>query len=185
MFSVGTLDSTYCATAVQDAIILELQDVTCYSVEFGLWTSPTKDAVLNFVVHYIRNGKRIDRTLDTLPLHSEAAHTLYSYKKTIKNITTNYGLNPDQLVCFISDGGGVNYCTAEKMNTDLMRCSAYLLSILVKDICTIGDVFDVFSGVLKYSESIREIRNSKPFFKIKWIRVPNCKFLPNKMESLF
>ena len=84
------------------------------------------------------------RTLDTLPLLDESSHDANSYKLSIEAIMQRFELDPAKLIAFISDAAEVNYKTATIMGTDLQRCSAHLLSLLVKDLITVGHIFDVF-----------------------------------------
>lgn len=111
-----------------------------------MWICPTKDALLCFVVHFIKSSKRISRTLDTFPLDDESSHDANSCKLSLNNIMHRYGLFPTKLVTLISDGVAVNGKTAKIMDCDFQRCAAHLLSLLVEDICSIGHLFEVYQN---------------------------------------
>lgn len=56
-------------------------------------------------------------------------------------------------MCYVSDGASVNYTVAQHNNTDIQRCSTHLLSLLVKDICQIGHIFELY----QQCHSIRKV----------------------------
>ena len=148
------------ADLVVVSIKQQLQQTVLFSVIFDLWESPCKDSILSvivivFFIDTADSGNQHDRiekyTLDTLPLVDEASHDNVSYNISINEILYRYELPHDKLVCYVSDGANVNYCAARNNGTDIQRCSSHLLSLLVKDLCEIGHIFELF-------ETCKEVR---------------------------
>ena len=87
-------------------------------------------------------GKKYKLVLDTLPLVDGTSHSAESNSQSIKEILSRYNLEaPTSVVCATTDGANVNFATRRILNTEIMRCAAHLLALLVKDICEIGHIF--------------------------------------------
>ena len=123
---------------------LLFQRNSLFSIEFDLWSSLAKKAILSVVLYFIVGTKRHKLVLDTLPLVNELSHDRHSYQKSITAVLQRYQIDAmDKLVCMTTDGASVNFATALVMDSDIQGCSAHLLVLLVKDICDIGHVWEV------------------------------------------
>ena len=135
-------------------------------------------------MHYIKHGKKIIRTLDTLPFLDESAHNANFYKSSIEAIMTRYELDPCRLIAFISDGAEVYYNAAHIMGTDLQRCSVHLLSLLDKDLITVGHIFDTFDHCKGIQRVFSKSAIQNQYLKQNGSPKKNCFVFTNQMESL-
>ena len=141
--------------------------ITLFSIEFDLWSSIKKDAVLSIVAYFLANGKRHKLVLDTLPMVDGTSHDAESYSKTIKDCLKRYDLEaPSRVVAATTDGVKVNFATGRILNTDIQKCAAHLLALLVKDICEIGQLFDALEQCIALKNMF-----SRSTINNEWLRI--------------
>ena len=104
--------------------------------------------------------------LDTLLLLNGTTHDAESHSESIKSCLKRYDANiSGRVVGATTDGAKVNYATARILETDIQRCAAHLLALLVKDICEVGHVFDA----VKQCTALRNLF-SKSSINNEWLR---------------
>ena len=135
-----------CAILVQGYVKRLLEPITFFSLEFDLWTSISKEAILGIIIHFVDNGIRHSMVLDTLPLQDELNHDHVSYASSVRVIIDRYGIvEYFRFICCTTDGARVNRSAAEALGTDYQRCACHLMALMVKDTCEYELIFDMYT----------------------------------------